>query len=211
MKIPDMPRDGVLVETTIREIINFIRASKITNVIGGKLKSSTSGTTIELLPSAKNIAYQENKHSHPWKVTSNGDDSVTVAPGKLLSVGNESVASSLDTIPTYFHLKEFKNYAGGIIGSIAANGYIYASIPYVIGDVIYITEAGVEELLSQRIVPDTSATLTVGFATSLPITGDVFVYEIARVTYDAGLVTVTDQVLTHNPQLWSFNLQINPP
>jgi hypothetical protein len=149
--------------------------------------------------------------THPWKVTANGDDSVTVAKGKILSWSNQS-APPTDTIPIYYHLKEFKNYAGGIVESINANGVIYGSIPFIQAEVLYEADSGAGSLLlSQRIVPDVSATLSVAFATELPVTGNVFIFEIAKVTFADGVATVSDQVLEHNPQMWAFDLQIIPP
>ena len=48
MKIPSMPQKGGSVEHAVREIINFIRASRITSVRGGLLRESPNGTTIQI-------------------------------------------------------------------------------------------------------------------------------------------------------------------
>jgi len=50
MKFPEMPRDGMPVEDTVVEIINYLKASRVTNVIGGKINSNSGGTTIEITP-----------------------------------------------------------------------------------------------------------------------------------------------------------------
>jgi hypothetical protein len=208
MKFPSMPRKGYPVEDTVRDILNWLRAAKIINVAGGRVKETPNGTTIEI---SKTTQRTQKEYVHPWKVTANGDDSVTVAKGKILSWSNQS-APPTDTIPIYYHLKEFKNYAGGIVESINANGVIYGSIPFIQAEVLYEADSGAGSLLlSQRIVPDVSATLSVAFATELPVTGNVFIFEIAKVTFADGVATVSDQVLEHNPQMWAFDLQIIPP
>lgn len=43
-----MPQKGGSVEHSIREIINFIRASRVTSVRGGLLRESPNGTTIQI-------------------------------------------------------------------------------------------------------------------------------------------------------------------
>lgn len=56
MKFPDLPRDGVPVSKTVTDIINFQRASRIVNVVGGRVKTSPNGTTIEILKQRGNAA-----------------------------------------------------------------------------------------------------------------------------------------------------------
>lgn len=48
MKLPDLPRDGVPVQKTMVDVINYLRSITVTNIIGGKIKTSSSGTTLEL-------------------------------------------------------------------------------------------------------------------------------------------------------------------
>lgn len=48
MKFPSPPRKGEPMIDTIREIINFLRASRITGVSGGLLQESPNGTTIRI-------------------------------------------------------------------------------------------------------------------------------------------------------------------
>jgi hypothetical protein len=48
MKIPSMPQRGGSIEHSVREIIAFIRASRITSVRGGLLRESPNGTTIQI-------------------------------------------------------------------------------------------------------------------------------------------------------------------
>ena len=48
MKLPSMPQRGGSVETTVRDIINSIRATTVTSVNGGILKETPNGTIINL-------------------------------------------------------------------------------------------------------------------------------------------------------------------
>ena len=48
MKFPDLPQKGKRVEDTIRQILDYIRASRITGVSGGTLRQSSNGTTIQI-------------------------------------------------------------------------------------------------------------------------------------------------------------------
>ena len=48
MKLPSMPQRGGSVETTVRDIINYIRATTVTSVNGGILKETPNGTIINL-------------------------------------------------------------------------------------------------------------------------------------------------------------------
>jgi hypothetical protein len=48
MKLPDYPRKGIPVEQTVDQIIDFLRASKITSFVGGKVRETPSGTTLAL-------------------------------------------------------------------------------------------------------------------------------------------------------------------
>lgn len=51
MKLPDMPRKGVPVESTVKSIIDYLRATKIRGFVGGQVKESANGTTLSILPS----------------------------------------------------------------------------------------------------------------------------------------------------------------
>lgn len=50
MKFPSLPRPGRKAKDDVRDIINYLRASRVINVVGGKLKMSPNGTTIEVKP-----------------------------------------------------------------------------------------------------------------------------------------------------------------
>lgn len=48
MKLPDYPQKGRSVEQTIRELIDYLRATTITNFQGGQMKQSRAGTTLSV-------------------------------------------------------------------------------------------------------------------------------------------------------------------
>jgi hypothetical protein len=50
MRIPPYPTKGGSVQATIREIIDYIRATTITSVSGGKMRVYPNGTVIEIKP-----------------------------------------------------------------------------------------------------------------------------------------------------------------
>jgi len=57
MKIPDMPRKGFPVSETVGGIIRYLRANRITNVQGGKIRHSPSGSTIEVTQQRRSTSF----------------------------------------------------------------------------------------------------------------------------------------------------------
>jgi hypothetical protein len=149
---------------------------------------------------------QRTAITHPWKVSTSADDTVRVSPGKILSLQCPS-NPGVSNIPAYFHLKKFSDYAGGEVTGIDDNGYIYGSIPWATGGGTFFeadTTTGIS--MFELVVPDAGEPITVSFDTSLPTTGDVFVFEIAHVTFADGKISEIEQVLTHNPTMWGFDI-----
>lgn len=68
MKFPSYPQSGQPVEKDFRDLLNYVRASRLISVSGGKLKESPNGLTIEIPTSAKG-ANRYDVTNHPWKVT----------------------------------------------------------------------------------------------------------------------------------------------
>lgn len=48
MKLPNLPKEGRSLAADFRDMVNFLRASRIIKVIGGKLRETPNGTTIEI-------------------------------------------------------------------------------------------------------------------------------------------------------------------
>lgn len=168
--------------------------------------------------SVEKMETESGAGTHPWKVTANGDDTVTVAAGKILSYLHDEVTAGADYLPACFQLKKLFDYAGTgetpIV--VTGTGKIYVSVAYTEGGNVTRWDAdpgdGLEEGRSYSIVPDTGAALTVSFATSLPADGDAFVVEIADVSLADGVAQVDDQILTHNPTLvaWASDTPGSP-
>lgn len=134
-----------------------------------------------LLPSAPAVFT-----AHPWKVTSNGDDTVRVAEGRAhhWKIGESDEGAALDN-PVSF--------TGESSLSVTTSGtsYIYAKMP--------VTSAQVAGGTSNR---QLTGTVTVENETDLPTaidaTNDVYLL-LATVEKTDGIVTITEQHLSHNP------------
>lgn len=59
MKIPSYPKRGDSVDAKFREIIDCLREIQISNVVGGRVKSSRNGTTI-VIPNEKSRKFQND-------------------------------------------------------------------------------------------------------------------------------------------------------
>lgn len=70
MKLPSLPRPNVPVAATVKEIIDFLRASRIVHVKGGKLRETPNGTTLEI-----NQGPQGKRATHPFKLSWDKDGS----------------------------------------------------------------------------------------------------------------------------------------
>ena len=134
-----------------------------------------------ILPSAPAIF-----SAHPWKVTSNGDDTVRVAEGRAhhWKIGESDEGAALDN-PVSFE--------GQSSLSVTTSGtsYIYAKMP--------IASAQVAGGTSNR---QLTGTVTVENETDLPTaidaTNDVYLL-LATVEKTDGIVAITEQHLSHNP------------
>lgn len=150
---------------------------------------------------------KKDTSSHPWKVTANGDNTVTVAAGRILTMKNEQGLGVSDP-PTWVRLQQAAKFDGGNVESIAASGYIYAYLPATISAELMFSRDDTTSLEIYRNIP--SGSLTVAFSATLPENSGGSTYEfcfvIAEVTYASGVVTVTEQILTHNPTMWHIDM-----
>lgn len=139
--------------------------------------------------------------AHPWRVTANGDDTVTVGEGSLLSYDEASIT-----------LREFLYYDGsyGDI-TVTGTGSIYGRIEASAAFTPDINYSGIDsngdtfivQLL--RLFVDSGGTLILSFETTPPLSPNTYFYfEIAKVELVSGDAVVTRQVLTHNPTLASW-------
>jgi len=137
---------------------------------------------------------------HPWKVVPNGDNTVDVLAGSLLSWVEQSLT-----------LKEFYYYDGTaaaitVTGAGSIYGYIDASFATTAD--INITDSNGDTGQLMRVFPDTTDTVILAFGTSVPTGSSTFYFEIAKVDIVGGDAVVVRQVLTHNPTLASW---LEPP
>jgi hypothetical protein len=143
--------------------------------------------------------------SHPWKVVANGDDTVSVAAGNILSyLNDESTADQ--PIPSYINLKKFGEYAGGNV-TVTGAGVIYGQVSIIDGDIAsinYPSSSEIAQIDLIRHIPD--GTIGVFYAATLPVSGENFNFEIAEVSLVAGDAVVDSQTITHNPTLHSFKI-----
>lgn len=156
--------------------------------------ASAPADTIEFL----DIPRQGDKYIHPWKVTANGDSTVRVAAGKVLSYADQSLS-----------IVETAIYGGADSITVGGAGVIYgetgvATDPTPIVNSI-LTDSGGDtltlELYRQR--PD-GGVVTVGWASAITTDTSFFRWEIARVTLEDGVAVVVADILTSNPVIWSL-------
>ena len=89
MKFPALPQKGKPVEDTVRDLINYVRASRIINVSGGKIKTSPNGTTIEVEPNGPTInGTVSDSICQFGTITESGED--TVILGGLMICGDQN-------------------------------------------------------------------------------------------------------------------------
>lgn len=93
MKLPDMPRDGVPVSKTVIEIINYLRASRLVNIVGGRMMGSSNGTTLVLKPGGKPSKTATVAQSCPFGkivTTTEGETTTTAILGGIIHCGDQN-------------------------------------------------------------------------------------------------------------------------
>lgn len=178
------------------------RAQPPRQVIGGKIRTTPDGWTLE-------INQKANAPSHPWKVTAKGESTVSVAAGEILSFnhgnnGGFPVFGDL-YLSSYFGLDVFASYEGGDIELTSDSGFIYAQMDFVQSNGDYSDgsfSAGGDDrgIGLSSIRPD--STVTVAFSDSIPASGNIFTVKIAEVSIVDNSVVVDKQIITYNPTLF---------
>jgi hypothetical protein len=144
----------------------------------GGISISEDGDSIQVSGSGISVP------SHPWKATENGTEFITIAPGELLCARTSSGGG----YPFYW---ENLSYAGGDI-EVTGNGYILISAA-VSEEEAGGTNAGDAGILSSP------SSFIVEFQTTIDAVSDSIGFPICQVAFNAGIATVTKQILTHNP------------
>lgn len=196
-----MPQSGQPIASDFRDMVNALRASRIVSVRGGKLQESPNGTTI-VIDKPKPPVSTGSASPHPWKVTANGNNTVSIAPGCMLGFLPDMSSSSYGLrVPM---VAQYISYAGGNVTVAGSTGYIYAEVQLtsdveksnsgspddnLFDSYLYRPYGGIYVFWSDE-SPDA---LTIG-------TGDNFLYfPLAVVSLADDVASVEMQILTHNP------------
>lgn len=130
------------------------------------------------------------KTKRPWQVTPNGDNTVSVNAGSVISWDNGGTTGNLTNEP-FFGLNT--TYAGGDV-TIGAAGTLFIKIPYDLEEVSYDSFGNV-----YTFVHVVNGSLTVELSPSYA-TGNLYL-PIADVTVTDGVAAVTRQIIDYNPIL----------
>ena len=151
------------------------------------------------------IAGSGTSSSHPWKVTSNGDDTVSVARGFLMAWETSNVSGI--TQDAYRLIKQFTHSVGNV--TVTTSGVIYGELDSTTGQLLSTNTLDTEgDLVTKTQIP--SGTLSIVNGTTVPNTGTGKMrFLIAKVTLAGMVATVDDQYLTHNPDLTLVMQDIN--
>jgi len=228
MNLPRQPKDGEPVKHFAKEVITWMRANTINNVLGGRAKRSPNGTTIEVLPPTYKDQLGEGENdanSHPWKVTQGATGSVNIAAGYIYGyyfthtnpAWEEVNLSSGYLPPNSIVLAPGYEYAGGN-EAVSGTQYIYAivateePVEVFAESASYATSINItyETELGQSDPPDYASGNPYGIPTIelssddpsvfLPTLGTAAVC-VAKVSNVDDIITIT-QYLTHNPTIF---------
>ena len=141
---------------------------------------------------------------HPWKVTSNGDNTISVGYGSIYSYDEASIT-----------LREFKYFAGFTTEGYSAitvtgTGSIYGRIASLAATSADINYSGTDSngdtygMELNRVFPDATADVLFSFETTVPTSSSVFYFEIAKVEVTDSIASVTRQILVDNPVMASW-------
>jgi len=142
--------------------------------------------------------------AHPWKVTSLGDNTISVGYGSLYSYDEASIT-----------LREFKYFAGFEVEEYSAitvtgAGSIYGRIASLAATSSDINYSGTDSngdtygMELNRVFPDATADVLFSFESSVPTSSSVFYFELAKVDVDGGVASVERQIMVDNPILASW-------
>jgi hypothetical protein len=91
MKLPSNPLSGGSVVAKITEIISFIRASRITSVIGGQIRETPNGSVLVIKPGRGGAASAVPEECSFGEITTNTEDPpVTSIRGGLMVCGDKN-------------------------------------------------------------------------------------------------------------------------
>lgn len=204
MKLPRLPgKKGEDVKVWAREVTEYLRSLTITSIIGGKVSRRPGGTTLIVGQNELDLKPEPD----PWRVTANGDDSVTVGFGRILTAGRGTSPSESYGFPI---VEAYIDHAEESV-TITASGTLYIVCQVTEVEIMNrTTGTGGAYYDLRMLVPDpTGITVELNPSTT---TGDNILVPIAEVSLTDGIATVDDQILTHNPKpvYYDYNIEDTP-
>lgn len=132
MKLPRYPQSLKELPMFCREVIDYLRASHINNVVNGMIKESPSGSTI-VCGGNDSLGRKKGgtENAHPWKVTAGDIGFVNIAAGYIYSY------YFTHTNPTWEEVNLSSGYLPPL-SIVLAPGYEYAGGNTAITDTQYI-------------------------------------------------------------------------
>ena len=196
---PNEPALNQLSSTNLNLVSGGQKSNQLQPGVGYRITQTPGGTTMNITKRRKQVA-----PALPWKVTSNGDDKISVGYGSVLSYEEASLT-----------LREHGYYEGFVAEehpgiTVTGTGSIYGRIQSALASYPYIQYAGTDSAGNTYYVdlfrefPDENEFLSFSFNTTPPTGAGVFYFELAKVELVDSIAVVTRQILTHNPTLASF-------
>jgi len=230
MKLPSYPQSLKELPKFCREVIDYLRASHINNVVNGTIKESPSGSTIvcginDSLGRKKGVV----ENTYPWRVTAGSSGTVNIAAGHIMGYYTTYADDQWGTITSGLTVGGNLSAAAVVLaaghyyegGNEAVTGsqFIYAEVTRTDPSLVY-SEAGAEidtiyvetELADQARPPDyTEEPFEVAGIPVIVLSDDPpHIYAptsnyaavcIAKVTNVDGVISIT-QYVTHNPTVF---------
>ena len=176
---PNQPALEQLSATKLNLVSGGQKSNQIQPGVGYRVSQTPGGTTVS------RVRQRQSAYQHPWKVSANGDDTVTIGGGEIISF-NSSETSNQPALPiggtyTSFVSEELE---------ITENGTIFVIVP--VSDLTtYIDSQG------ESYAFYASGALTVELNPTK--SGANLYIPIAVVELTDDIAKVTKQILTHNP------------
>lgn len=117
MKFPGMPMKGRSVEQTVTEILTYLRASRITGMVGGRVQETPNGTTLHVIPGKGRTTQAAGSSTLPFEISVTAD-SLIAAAGMVHTTGHAQEVNTTMTDGTwYFRAKVVIDSSTGDISS----------------------------------------------------------------------------------------------
>lgn len=101
-KLPDYPMPGKSVEQTVRDIIDYLRMTTITNFYGGQMKQSRGGTTLSVRRESR-PKIQDLPYTPFYPILEGNKDEgfiLTMRPGNVILRKKKGADANLHILPT---------------------------------------------------------------------------------------------------------------